>query len=111
MAIAACRRSGDLALGDGHYGAALAFAEEVDPDEMAPVAVADLGRLLADLRSQRVRGGPAGGEGLPEWLVGGPDSVEGVAFQICEAGRKITGRPCAWWIVWATSSAARLVAA
>ena len=84
-----------VAAGDGrHTGAALVFyAAEVDTDASDNV-FADLRRVFADLRATSVgRGDQKDAQHkLPEWLVGGPESVEGISFQLCEAALEVSGR-------------------
>jgi diguanylate cyclase (GGDEF)-like protein len=84
-----------VAAGDGRQmGGALVFvAGELDTN-LSDRVIADLRRVFADIASQMSgTPGKARAEGnLPEWLVGGPESVEGISFQLCEAVQDVTGR-------------------
>ncbi len=84
-----------VAAGDGiNVGGTLVFvAGELDTN-LTDRVIADLRRIFADLGSQLSykSGKEASQESIPEWLVGGPESVEGISFQLCEAVHEVTGR-------------------
>lgn len=85
-----------LAAGDGSLGCALVMEEGVQ--ELAlERAKSDLRRFLAGIRERHMResGSFRAPRDLPEWLTGGPENVEGIAFQLCEAVRSVSGRPAA----------------
>lgn len=77
-----------VAAGDGQQvgGALVFYAAEVDTI-VSDAAINDLRKIFARLgahmpaREDR----ESGGEDLPEWLVGGPESLEGISFQLCNA--------------------------
>jgi diguanylate cyclase (GGDEF)-like protein len=84
-----------LAVGDGQLGAALVFPGATVEPGTAETATTDLKRLFAGYRELRLRKSgdlKAPGE-LPEWVSSGPESVEGLAFQLCDAVRSLSGRP------------------
>jgi diguanylate cyclase (GGDEF)-like protein len=84
-----------VAAGDGRQvGAALVFyAAEIDTNVSEAVS-ADLRRVFADLGAalSRTSERDQAERSLPEWLVGGPESVEGISFQLCEAAMDVSGR-------------------
>ncbi len=86
-----------VAVGDGRFGCALVFEEGGTTDIAAEVAITDMRRFLSGIRERRLRdsGALEVPRDLPEWLTGGPENVEGLAFQLCEAVRDVSGRPCA----------------
>ena len=84
-----------VAAGDGRQvGGALIFDADGIDAHVGEAVVADLRRVFVDL------GVPFAGSALkddrkhdlPEWLAGGPESVEGIAFQLCEAALDVSGR-------------------
>ena len=87
-----------VAAGDGRrVGAAVVFyTPELGSDAVESV-IADLRRVFADLGATLTRETSQGESvrDLPEWLVGGPESVEGISFQLCEAVQEVSGRPSA----------------
>jgi diguanylate cyclase (GGDEF)-like protein len=90
-----CAEQAILAVGDGQLGAALVFPGATMEPGSAETATADLKRLFAGYRELRLRKSgelKAPGE-LPEWVTGGPENVEGLAFQLCDAVRSVSGRP------------------
>ncbi len=84
-----------VAVGDGRQtGAALVFfAAEMDKEKSDKI-IADLRRLFADIGANLTRSAEQENSErrLPEWLVGGPESVEGISFQLCEAVLEVCGR-------------------
>ncbi len=84
-----------LAVGDGQLGAALVFPDATMDPGSAETATGDLKRLFAGYRELRLRKAEelkAPGE-LPGWMASGPENVEGIAFQLCDAVRGVCGRP------------------
>ena len=84
-----------VAAGDGRrIGGALVFYSVDVETRVRDAVVADLRSLFADLGVQVAC--PQGRDDLqnrlPEWLVGGPESVEGISFQLCEAVLEVSGR-------------------
>ena len=84
-----------VAAGDGgRVGGALVFCSVEVDTRVSDAVIADLRRLFADLAVQIARhaGREKAQHHLPEWLVGGPESVEGISFQLCEAVLEVSGR-------------------
>lgn len=86
-----------VAVGDGQLGGSLMLDFDVSEQEALDAAAADLRRLLAEFRVERtrrmrVRRDP---RALPDWLITGAESLEGMAFALCEAVRSAVGRPAA----------------
>lgn len=86
-----------VAAGDGQLGCAVALGSSRPEPERVDDVTRDLRRLLADFRGQRTRvsGVWEARRHLPEWLTGGPESVDGIAFHLCDAVRNLSGRPAA----------------
>lgn len=102
-----------VAAGDGRTigGAVVFYSPEVQTDTSSSVAT-DLRTVFADVGAQMARtsGGYDAQQHLPEWLVGGPESLEGLSFQLCEAAMEVSGRPSALVIRDATTQVASVVA-
>jgi diguanylate cyclase (GGDEF)-like protein len=83
-----------VAFGDGRLGGAVLFGKAVDLDAVR-AASGDIRRLLAECAVGRTSGGVEAPmlESTPEWLT--PDTVEGIGAALCEAARRISGRPTA----------------
>ncbi len=86
-----------VAVGDGQLGSAVVLAfGDVPPGNVRAVA-SDLRRLLAELRVSRLRefGALSDPRAIPDWIAAGAESLEAVAFALCEAIRAQTGRATA----------------
>lgn len=86
-----------VAAGDGELGTALLMGfQDVTEDDIGVVA-GDLRRMLAEVTIERRRqfGVLDDPRRIPEWVVNGADSLEGLAFALCEAVRHLTGRASA----------------
>ena len=102
-----------VAAGDGRqFGGALIFdSQKIDADA-GDAAVVDLRRVFVDIGVQ-VSGGPAmegPQDSIPEWLAGGPESVEGIAFHLCKAALEVSGRYNALVLRDAASQVASVIA-
>lgn len=86
-----------VAVGDGQLGGALLLGFDQPDQQDVDAAASDLRRLLAEVRVERtrrlhVRRDPGS---LPDWLVTGAESLEGMTFALCEAVRMQTGHAAA----------------
>lgn len=86
-----------VAVGDGQLGGALVMGFDDPGKDAVDAAAEDLRRLLAEFRVARTRRlhGRRDRRTLPDWLVTGAESLEGMSFALCEAVRSETGRPAA----------------
>ncbi len=86
-----------VAVGDGQLGGALIFGFEAPHKDAVDAAVTDLRRLIAEVRVERVGrlGVRRDPRSLPDWLVTGAESLEGMSFALCEAVRTVAGRAAA----------------
>lgn len=86
-----------VATGDGQAGAALLVETGAGAGDVAQAVLGDLTRLLAELRVARLREGAVlrDPRAVPDWMAAAPTSVEGVAFALCEAVARETGRAAA----------------
>jgi len=85
-----------VATGDGRtVGCAVVFYSVDVQEDVSEAVLVDMRALMADLRTLMAGDvdGDASRPNLPEWLVGGPESVEGISFQLCEAAKEVSGRP------------------
>lgn len=84
-----------VAAGDGQIGAAVTLAPGADGPELADAVRDDLRRLLAELQVclRREFGASRDPAAVPDWIAIGSESLEGLAFSLCEAVRAQTGRP------------------
>lgn len=83
-----------VAFGDGRLGGAVLFGKPVDLDAVR-AASGDIRRLLAECAVGRTSVDvefPVQ-ESTPDWLA--PDTVEGIGAALCEAARRLSGRPAA----------------
>lgn len=86
-----------IAVGDGELGAGVLLpAGRGAPDEVAAVSD-DLRKLLGEMSVGRRRelGVRVDPRQVPEWVVTGAASLDGMAFALCEAVRRETGRAAA----------------
>ena len=86
-----------VATGDGHAGSAVVLAfDAVGPADVHEVS-AELSRFLAELSVERRRefGALADPTSAPDWIAAGAESVEAIAFALCESVRAVTGRATA----------------
>lgn len=86
-----------VAAGEGQIGAAVVLEPGRDAAEQAEAVRVDLQRLLAELHVslRREFGASRDPSAVPDWISVGSDSLEGLAFSLCEAVRAQTGRSCA----------------
>ena len=101
-----------VATGDGRMGVALVLGFAEVPLETIEAAVADLRRLLAELRVGRARelGSLRDPGGLPDWMAAGSESLQGIAYALCEAVRQEAGRTAAVVVRNATTATSTVVA-
>jgi diguanylate cyclase (GGDEF)-like protein len=99
-----------VAAGDGRFGGAVVFRGSDARASLVQAVTHDLRTLLADYQIDHTRGRIAMPPPLntPPWLV--PESVDAVAFGICEAAHKLTGKPSAVVVRDPTSQIASVVA-
>jgi diguanylate cyclase (GGDEF)-like protein len=86
-----------VAVGDGHHGGAVVLAfDAAGPADVHAVS-ADLRSFLAELKVERRREFGALGDiaSAPDWIAAGSESVEALAFGLCESVRAVAGRPAA----------------
>jgi diguanylate cyclase (GGDEF)-like protein len=86
-----------VAAGDGRIGCALVFTQSAADAIDLERANCDIRRLLAGLREHRLResGVLQIPRDIPEWLTNGPETVEGIAAQLCEEVHGVSSRPSA----------------
>jgi len=86
-----------VAAGDGQIGASMVLEPGNDAAEQAEEARVDLRRLLAEFHVslRREFGASRDPSAMPDWIAVGSESLEGLAFSLCEAVRAQTGRACA----------------
>jgi diguanylate cyclase (GGDEF)-like protein len=86
-----------VAAGDGQLAAAIVLGPGDDSPEGANLAGADLRRLLAEIAVsiRREAGALEDPAALPDWISVGAESLEGMAYALCESVRLRTGRPAA----------------
>lgn len=86
-----------VAVGDGELAAALLLGfTDLSADDVA-AAAGDLRRLLAGAGVERHRqfGAREDPRRVPEWVVAGAESLEGLGYALCEAVRAVSGRASA----------------
>ncbi len=83
-----------VACGDGQIGGALVFESRSVFADVADTVIMDLRRIFADYRAHEARAAADTAEryAIKERWVAGPESVEGIAFQLCEAALDVSGR-------------------
>ncbi len=99
-----------VAAGDGRLGAAVVFRGSDARASLVQAVTHDLRTLLADYQIEQTRARIALPAPLntPPWLV--PESVDTVAFGLCEAAHKVTGKPSAVVVRDPTTQIASVVA-
>lgn len=86
-----------VAVGDGHLGCGVLF----DGLDVGPINVegvlTDVRNLLAEYQVARARelGTLEDPHTVPDWLLRGPESLEGLGFRLCAVSHNITGRATA----------------
>lgn len=101
-----------VACGEGQIGGALVFESWSVDSGVADAVVMDLRRIFADHRAHRAREAADTAERhvLKEQWVAGPESVEGIAFQLCESALDVSGRANALVLKDATTQEASVIA-
>ena len=99
-----------IAVGDGRVGGTVVFGGSDAGASLVQAVTHDLRTLLADYQVDRTRASIAMPAPLntPPWLV--PESIDAVAFGLCEVAHKLTGKPSAVVVRDPTTQIASVVA-